>query len=102
MYSELDIRDLMFHLSPQHVNRVFFLGRELELEMMRYILEMLPHFQPFLLGKLAEAVEDEAWLERLVRREKHWELRVVYLIFERQLDFVAYDHRNAVTDDGIE
>ena len=67
MYSELDIRDLVFHLSPQHVNCVFSLGRELKLEMMRYILEMFPHFQPFLFGKLTEVAEDEVWLKRLVR-----------------------------------
>lgn len=101
MYSELDIRDLVFHLSPQHVYCIFSLWRVLELKVMRYVLQSFPHFQPFLLGKLAEVVEDVARFKRLFYWEKQWEFRVVYFIFKGQLDFVAYDDRNAVTDNGI-
>lgn len=71
MYSELDTWDLAFHLSPQHVYCVFSLGRVLELEVMRYVLQMFPHLQPFLLGKLAEVFEDVARFKRLFYREKN-------------------------------
>ena len=99
---EVDRREFVLNLSPEHINRVVFLRRVLVFKVVRDFLEPAPHSGPPFRGNLVQPVNDQTGLESLPNREEEGEFLVVDEVFERKLDPVADDDRHAVADDSVE
>ena len=98
---QLHERNLAFQSLPNHLHSITLLGRELKLIENLNLFQPIPHPGPLFLPNAPNEVYQIPLFQGISGTDKYAELRVVKNILVWQLDFVADDHRNTVTDYGI-